>query len=137
MMKPHLRRDRLKEEMRLSGFDHQDDLADAPSLSLARLKRTLAHPYRDGLLSLLRVKRLAAGDDMRPVLFVDEYLTRTPQAEIDPPPLITGDDLKLLGLKPGPRFKTLLDDIRDAQLNGDITTVEEARQLATQSQSGK
>ena len=116
---------------------HQDDLADAPSSSLARLKRTLAHPYRDDLLSLLRVKRLAAGDDMRPVLFVNEYLARTPQAEIDPPPLITGDDLKLLGLQPGPRFKTLLDDIRDAQLNGDITTVEEARQMATQTQSGK
>ena len=109
---------------------HQDDLTEATSLSLARLKRTLAHPYRDDLLNLLRVKRLATGADMQPVLFVDEYLTRTPQAEINPPPLITGDDLKELGLLPGPRFKTLLDDIRDAQLNGDITTVEEARTLA-------
>ncbi len=108
---------------------HQDDLTEAPSLSLARLKRTLAHPYRDDLLSLLRVRRLAAGHDMRPVLFVSEYLARTPQAEINPPPLITGDDLKLLGLQPGPRFKTLLDDIRDAQLNGDIKTCEEARTL--------
>jgi len=70
---------------------------------------------------------------MRPVLFVDEYLSRTPQLVIDPPPLITGDDLKQLGLKPGPDFKTLLDTIRDAQLNDQITTRDQALALASTS----
>ncbi|MBC8117031.1 MAG: CCA tRNA nucleotidyltransferase, partial [Candidatus Saccharimonas sp.] len=51
---------------------HQDDLADAPSQMPARLKRTLAHPYRDDLIALLRVKRLAHAADMQPVLFCDE-----------------------------------------------------------------
>ncbi len=105
---------------------HQDDLADAPTQTLARLKRTLAHPYRDDLIALLRVKRLARAAEMQPVLFCDEYLARTPPSVIDPPPLITGDDLKSLGLKPGPGFKTLLDAIRDAQLNGEIATHEQA-----------
>ena len=109
---------------------HQHDLADAPSQTWARLKRTLAHPYRDDLIALTRVKRLACGDDMQPVLFVDEYLARTPQSIIDPPPLITGDDLKSLGLRPGPEFKRLLDEIRDAQLNDEIATHEEALELA-------
>ena len=71
---------------------------------------------------------------MQPVLFVEEYLARTPQSIIDPPPLITGDDLKQLGLKPGPGFKPLLDAIRDAQLNGEITTSEAARERAMRSQ---
>ncbi|MBC8112988.1 MAG: CCA tRNA nucleotidyltransferase, partial [Candidatus Saccharimonas sp.] len=105
---------------------HQDDLADAPSQMPARLKRTLAHPYRDDLIALLRVKRLAHAADMQPVLFCDEYLARTPQSVIDPPPLMTGDDLKSLGLKPGPGFKTLLDAVRDAQLNSEIATHEQA-----------
>ena len=109
---------------------HQDDLADAPLQTQARLKRTLAHPYRDDLIALLRVKRLAHATDMQPVLFCDEYLARTPQSVIDPPPLISGDDLKVLGLKPGPEFKTLLDAIRDAQLNGEISTHEQALSLA-------
>ena len=109
---------------------HQHDLADAPSQTLARLKRTLAHPYRDDLIALTRVKRLACGDDLQPVLFVDEYLARTPPSIIDPPPLITGDDLKSLGLRPSPEFKRLLDEIRDAQLNDEIATREEALQLA-------
>ncbi|MEK6258161.1 MAG: CCA tRNA nucleotidyltransferase [Planctomycetota bacterium] len=105
---------------------HQDDLADAPSQMPARLKRTLAHPYRDDLIALLRVKRLAHAADMQPVLFCDEYLAKTPQSIIDPPPLMTGDDLKSLGLKPGPEFRTLLDAVRDAQLNGEIATHEQA-----------
>ena len=109
---------------------HQHDLADAPSQTLARLKRTLAHPYRDDLIALTRVKRLACGDDLQPVLFVDEYLARTPPSIIDPPPLITGDDLKSLGLRPSPEFKRLLDEIRDAQLNDEIATHEEALELA-------
>ena len=110
---------------------HQDDLADAPSQTLARLKRTLAHPDRDDLIALLRVKRLAYSADMQPVLFCDEYLARTSQSVIDPPPLMTGDDLKSLGLKPGPKFKTLLNAIRDAQLNGEIATHEQALTLAS------
>ena len=109
---------------------HQNDLAEAPSQAQARLKRTLAHPYRDDLVSLMRVQRLARGEDMRPVLFCDEYLANTPQSVLDPPPLITGDDLKSLGLRPGPAFKTLLDTIRNAQLNGEIATREEAMTMA-------
>lgn len=109
---------------------HQDDLADAPAQSLARLKRTLAHHYRDDLLSLLRVKLLAREADLRPVLFCDEYLTRTLQSVIDPPPLITGDDLKSLGMAPSPAFKLVLETIRDAQLNDEITTPNQAIEMA-------
>jgi poly(A) polymerase len=109
---------------------HQDDLADAPAQRLSQLKRTLAHPYRDDLVNLLRVKLLAHGSDLQPVLFCDEFLAKTPQFEIDPPPLISGDDLKRLGMMPGPEFKQILDQIRDAQLNLDISTHDEAVAMA-------
>ena len=109
---------------------HQDDLANAPAQTLASLKRTLAHPYRDDLLSLLRVKLLAREADLQPVLFCDEYLARTPQSVIDPPPLITGDDLKALGMAPSPAFKLVLESIRDAQLNDEISTPDQAIEMA-------
>lgn len=119
---------------------HQDDLLDAPVQSLARLKRALAHPFRDDLISLLRVKLLAADADLRPVMFCEEYLSRTPQSVIDPPPLITGDVLKTLGMNPGPAFKSLLETIRDAQLNDEIVSPEQAislaRTLGKKSESG-
>jgi poly(A) polymerase len=66
---------------------------------------------------------------MADVEFCQNYLRTTPMEEIDPPPLITGDDLKSLGIEPGPKYKEILETVRDAQLDGVISTREEALQL--------
>jgi tRNA nucleotidyltransferase (CCA-adding enzyme) len=42
-------------------------------------------------------------------------------------PILTGADLKAMGLKPGPRFKQVLDQVLDARLNGEVKT--EAEEL--------
>ena len=39
---------------------------------------------------------------------------------LNPPPLITGNDLNALGLARGEIFKTLLEQVRDEQLEGRI-----------------
>ncbi|HET9364909.1 MAG TPA: CCA tRNA nucleotidyltransferase, partial [Candidatus Angelobacter sp.] len=49
-----------------------------------------------------------------------------PQEQIRPTPLITGDDLIAAGYQPGPMFKELLTAVEDAQLEGTISTKEEA-----------
>ena len=105
---------------------HQRDLDDARQLSLANLKRTLSHPYRDDLLAFQRARRIATSSSLEPVEFCDEFLTQTPPQVLNPLPLITGDDLIALGLKPGPRFKSILVTIRDAQLNLELNTRDEA-----------
>jgi len=51
------------------------------------------------------------------------------QEPLIPPPLIRGDDLIALGLKPGPRMGQLLEAIQTAQLEGEVTTREEALEL--------
>ena len=43
---------------------------------------------------------------------------------------VTGADLKALGLKPGPRYRQILNRLLDARLNGDVRTAEEERALA-------
>jgi hypothetical protein len=48
---------------------------------------------------------------------------------IAPPPLLTGDHLVSLGLRPGPRFKRVLDAVYDAQLEGRVRNLEQAREL--------
>ncbi len=53
----------------------------------------------------------------------------TPVEEHKPVLLLTGRDLIEAGLKPGPRFKQLLRDIEDAQLEGAIQTRDEAINL--------
>jgi hypothetical protein len=45
---------------------------------------------------------------------------------IDPPPLVDGQDLIRLGYKPGPEFKRLLEEVRNAQLDETIGTRDEA-----------
>jgi tRNA nucleotidyltransferase (CCA-adding enzyme) len=46
-------------------------------------------------------------------------------------PILTGEDLKKMGLKPGPQFKKLLDCLLDARLNGEVKTEEEERALVS------
>jgi tRNA nucleotidyltransferase (CCA-adding enzyme) len=47
-------------------------------------------------------------------------------------PILSGTDLKTMGLKPGPQFKKLLDQLLAARLNGEVRTEAEERQLAHQ-----
>ncbi len=44
-------------------------------------------------------------------------------------PTLTGDDLKAIGLKPGPLFGRLLRRLRDARLDGDVSTRTEEEAL--------
>lgn len=110
--------------------EHRGAIEDAPSWPIARLKRLLAHPLAAELLTITDAEARARNQSSAGVEFVREYLLRTPPDEINPPPLLTGEDLLALGLKPGRQFKVLLEAIRDAQLEGRVQTPAEARQTA-------
>ncbi len=56
---------------------------------------------------------------------VSSYLTGYQQVK----PSLTGEDLKAMGLKPGPIYRTILDRLRDARLNGEVKTESEEREL--------
>lgn len=104
----------------------QDALREPDKLSLAQLKRLLSHPFRADLLALMRATLFAERADLHPVLFCEQFLEATPPEVLNPPPLVTGNDLIALGLKPGPPFKQLLDEARDAQLNDELRSHETA-----------
>jgi tRNA nucleotidyltransferase (CCA-adding enzyme) len=59
--------------------------------------------------------------------FVSLYLTRLRQVHCT----LDGDDLKELGLKVGPRFRHIMDQLLAARLNGDINSEDEERTLAS------
>ena len=67
--------------------------------------------------------------------FCENILRTTPRELLDPPPLVTGDDLIALGIEQGPLFKKLLDAVRDAQLEGTIRTKDEAIELVKRLQA--
>ncbi|HET6323576.1 MAG TPA: CCA tRNA nucleotidyltransferase, partial [Planctomycetaceae bacterium] len=94
---------------------HLTDVLTSHTKSLAQLKRILAHPDARDLLELARVDRLAADGDLSGVMHCEQLLRSTPPEKLDPPPLVTGDDLIKLGLQPGKRFREILDAVREAQ----------------------
>jgi poly(A) polymerase len=104
-------------------------LCDAPTMRASRLKPILVHPGIGELLALHRADAVASNRDVDHVAFCERILQETPPEELNPPPLVTGDDLRALGLKPGPEFKRILDAVREAQLEGKIRTKEDGLQL--------
>jgi tRNA nucleotidyltransferase/poly(A) polymerase len=88
----------------------------------AQRKRRASHPRFDQALMLLQAQ--APGDAAR--LRQEVEALAGDGIGLAPDPLVTGDDLIAMGLKPGPDFKTILDQTYDAQLEGRVTTKQEA-----------
>jgi hypothetical protein len=81
------------------------------------------------LLALHRADAEAAGKSTDHVEYCERLLVEWGPEVLTPEPLLTGDDLKEMGLEPGPLFKKLLAAVRDAQLDATIRTRDEARQM--------
>jgi poly(A) polymerase len=105
-------------------------LAEAPTMRASRLKPILIHPGIGELLALHRADALATQKGLEHVEFCVRVLRETPAEDLNPPPALTGEDLIAMGLTPGPVFKRILDAVRDAQLEGQVRSREEARLLA-------
>ena len=84
----------------------------------------LAHDGTQELLALTRAENRAPWQFEK----IEALLRDHPPETFNPPPLLTGDDLKAMGLKPGPRFKPLLDEVRALQLDGVIQNRSEAEE---------
>ena len=111
---------------------HQADLDDPRVLSLAALKRLMAHPAFEALAALARIRYQDVPDGAdRQAALAARLDAITPEA-VAPLPLVTGDDLLALGLAPGPAFKEILDALYTQQLDERFAAREPALQALTQ-----
>jgi len=106
---------------------------DAPQMKPATLKRFVRINQFEEHLALHRLDCLSSHRNLENYEFVNRFLAETPPEVVRPPRLLTGDDLVAMGLTPGPAFRSILDSVEEAQLNGRITTREEALNLARES----
>jgi len=97
-----------------------------------KLQRVLVHEGGEELTNLVEA---IAGSDNPATQHLRDKLS-LPAGELNPPPLVTGADLIADGLTPGPGFSTWLEKIRDAQLEGRISTRAEAIALAQELSRG-
>lgn len=92
-------------------------------------KRFARLPHFEQHLELHRLDCLSSHGSLSSYEFVQRFLSETPPEAVRPARLLTGDDLKKMGFRPGPKFKEILSFVEDAQLEGRIATQEEARSL--------
>jgi poly(A) polymerase len=96
----------------------QARLASLGQLTVAGQKRVLRQERIDDHLKLHALHTRALGASTESLEFAVARLREWPASELDPPSLISGDDLITLGLEPGPSFRTILAAVEDEQLEG-------------------
>jgi poly(A) polymerase len=109
---------------------------DVPNMRVATLKRMMARPTFEEELELHRVDCLASHgmlDNHAMLIAKREEFGREP---LIPEPLITGHDLIALGMKPGKHFAEILQAVQTRQLEGSLTSREEALEWIKSTLSG-
>ena len=92
----------------------------------ATLKRFVRLPHFEEHLELQRLDCLSSHGLLDAYEFVQRFIRETPPEEMRPARLITGEDLKQMGYRPGPLFKDILRNVEEAQLNGRLRTRDDA-----------
>ena len=99
---------------------------DVHQMRDSTLKRLLSEPYFDDLAELIRCDIMGSRGDVE---IYDYAMARKREFENSGQrvePLLSGDDLISMGLKPGPLFRELLEALTDAQLEGKVGDREQA-----------
>lgn len=105
---------------------HHLDWMNVRQMRASTLKRFLRLDRFDEHLELHRLDCLSSHRRLESYEFVRAQLEAMPVEALRPPRLISGQDLIAAGFAPGPMFREILEAIEDAQLEGRITTREEA-----------
>ena len=99
---------------------------DVPNMRIATLKRMMARPTFDDELELHRVDCLGSHGMLDNHALLIAKREEFSQEPLIPSPLLTGDDLITLGWKPGPKFAEILQSVQTLQLEGKLTSRDEA-----------
>src|SRR3954463_596622 len=99
---------------------------DVPRMRVAKLKRFMARPTFHDEMELHRVDCASSHGMMDNYEFLLQKRDEFANEPIIPPPLVRGDDLIGLGLKPGPKFGEILEAVETRQLEGALKDRAEA-----------
>jgi poly(A) polymerase len=106
--------------------------ADAERMKTSTLKRFFRLESFDEHLELHRMDCMAASRNLDCYNFVRERWQAMPEETVRPKPLITGRELIAAGYTPGAGFREMLRAAEDAQLEGTVSTEQEALSLVAQ-----
>ena len=100
--------------------------SEVRQMPVSTIKRFLRLDRFHDHLELARIHRVTRNQDLADYNFVRNKRREWSETDIWPEPLITGDNLIMMGFTPGPAFKEILTRIEDEQLEGRLKTHEQA-----------
>jgi putative nucleotidyltransferase with HDIG domain len=103
---------------------------EVPRMRESTLKRFMRLPDFEEHMALHRLDCLSSHGGLDNYEFVRRKQREVPVEELKPTPLLTGRELIAAGYRPGPMFGIVLSEIEDAQLEGRISSPEEALRMA-------
>ena len=106
---------------------HHMRFIDAQKMRKSTLRRLLGLENINYLLALNKQDCLCSSGDLSGWEFLVDKANEFQNEPVLPPPLVTGKILMQWGMKPGPKMGKLLKKLYDAQLEGKIGSLEEAR----------
>ena len=105
---------------------------DVQKMRKGKLKQFMSRPHFEEEMELHRVDCTASHGMLDNLVFLREKLKEYEHEEFKPKPLVNGNDLIELGLKPGPVMKPILEEAYELQLEGAFKTRDEALAWARQ-----
>jgi poly(A) polymerase len=124
-------------EQILSLVDNHMKFGGVEEMRASTLKRFVRMPRFEEHMALHRLDCLSSHRNLESYDFVQRFLAETPAEQVRPKRLLGGDDLVAMGYRPGPRFSEILSSVEDAQLEGQLTTQEEAAEWVRKRFSSK
>jgi poly(A) polymerase len=114
-------------EQILSLIENHMRFKDVGRMKPATLKRFVRLPQFGEHLDLHRLDCLSSNRNLAAYDFVRDFVSKTPPEVVRPARLLTGTDLLKMGFVAGPDLGRILAAVEEAQLNGELSTVEEAK----------
>jgi poly(A) polymerase len=113
-------------EQILSLVEHHMKFKDVERMRQATLKRFVRLPRFNEHLELHRLDCLSSHRHLEAYRFVADFILQTPPEAVRPSKLVTGSDVLGLGFAAGPLIGKILETVEEAQLNGELSSKEEA-----------
>lgn len=110
--------------------DNHMKFANVKEMREGKLKRFMSASTFPVELELHRIDCESSHGMLDNYKFLQKKIEDFKEEELKPKPLLTGDDLLALGMKPGPEMKPILEEAYEAQLEKRIQTKDEAREWA-------
>jgi poly(A) polymerase len=124
-----LRFSRAEIDATVEGIENHMVFKDVQHMRVSRLKRFMARPTFADELVLHKVDCQSSHGMLDNYEFLIQKQEEFANEPLIPPPLISGEDLKKLGFKPGPIFRQILDAVQTRQLEGTVNSREDALDL--------